>query len=388
MNSFLRRPFFCAFILICSSLAAKDYDFEYRSFFFELWRYEYTGVSDYSGIEKYSGVSKVPAFIMAGTKWTLRRGASRIVDFFMQDYIGVFDVSILYDETSDDGDLIDSIDFSESDIFTVEEPEELNEIRKEIFEKTAAAKNEIRESRFTDTEKKLRFYSFNDEVLSLQKNQDGYTAISSDNKTAVRKFYDNAFRLYKREFWNLSGGAETSEAAKTENYIYADGAKPVSAVITEASSRTEISYDDTGRIILSKVFAAENESSEKSENKNNEISEKKDFVLKSTTSFSYGENGKLTERYYELYDYRRGKLSGTETRREVYEHKIEGGEPDYYFYENGALRIKRIYSGVDTYTAYMYFDGGYSSESVYENGRHVRDLFFLYGKLVRSRNYE
>lgn len=386
MNSFLRRPFFFVFIFICSSLTAKDYDFEYRSFFFELWRYEYTGVSDYSGIEKYSGVSKAPAFIMAGTKWTLRRGASRIVDFFMQDYIGVFDVSILYDETSDGGDLIDSIDFSESDIFTVEEPEELVEIRKEIFEKTAAAKNEIRESRFTDTEKKLRFYSFNDEVLSLQKNQDGYTAISSDNKTAVRKFYDNAFRLYKREFWNLSGGAETSEAAKTENYIYADGAKPVSAVITEPKKRMEISYDESGRIIISKAFAAENESSEKSADPNAAVEIK--FNLKSMTRFSYGESGKLTERYYESYDYRRGKLTDTETKREVYEHKTEDGEPDYYFYENGALRMKRIYRSVDAYTAYMYFDGGYSSESVYENGRHVRDLFFLYGKLVRSRNYE
>lgn len=386
MNSFLRRPFFFVFIFICSSLTAKDYDFEYRSFFFELWRYEYTGVSDYSGIEKYSGVSKVPAFIMVGTKWTLRRGASRIVDFFMQDYIGVFDVSILYDETSDDGDLIDSIDFSESDIFTVEEPEELNEIRKEIFEKTAAAKNEIRESRFTDTEKKLRFYSFNDEVLSLQKNQDGYTAISSDNKTAVRKFYDNAFRLYKREFWNLSGGAETSEAAKTENYIYADGAKPVSAVITEPKKRMEISYDESGRIVISKVFAAENESSEKLADSNAAVEIK--FNLKSMTRFSYGESGKLTERYYELYDYRRGKLSGTETRREVYEHKTEDGEPDYYFYENGALRMKRIYRSVDAYTAYMYFDGGYSSETVYENGKRVRDLFFFHDKLVRSRNYE
>ena len=374
------------FIFICSSLTAKDYDFEYRSFFFELWRYEYTGMSDYSGIEKYSGVSKVPAFIMAGTKWTLRRGASRIVDFFMQDYIGVFDVSILYDETSDDGDLIDSIDFSESDIFTVEEPEELVEIRKEIFEKTAAAKNEIRESRFTDTEKKLRFYSFNDEVLSLQKTQAGYTALSSDNKTAVRKFYDNAFRLYKREFWNLSGGAETSEAAKTENYIYADGAKPVSAVITEPKKRMEISYDESGRIIISKVFAAENESSKKSADPNAAVEIK--FDLKSMTRFSYGESGKLTERYYELYDYRRGKLSGTETRREVYEHKTEDGEPDYYFYENGVLRMKRIYRSVDAYTAYMYFDGGYSSETVYENGKRVRDLFFLYGKLVRSRNYE
>ena len=386
MNSFLRRPFFFVFIFICSSLTAKDYDFEYRSFFFELWRYEYTGVSDYSGIEKYSGVSKAPAFIMAGTKWTLRRGASRIVDFFMQDYIGVFDVSILYDETSDDGDLIDSIDFAEPDIFTLEEPKELNEIRKEIFEKTVAAKNEIRESRFTDTEKKLRFYSFNDEVLSLQKNQEGYTAISSDNKTAVRKFYDNAFRLYKREFWNLSGGAETSEAAKTENYIYADGAKPVSAVITEPKKRMEISYDESGRIIISKVFAAENESSEKSADPNAAVEIK--FNLKSMTRFSYGESGRLTERYYESYDYRRGKLTDTETKREVYEHKTEDGEPDYYFYENGALRMKRIYRSVDAYTAYMYFDGGYSSESVYENGRHVRDLFFLYGKLVRSRNYE
>ena len=324
---------------------------------------------------------------MAGTKWTLRRGASRIVDFFMQDYIGVFDVSILYDETSDGGDLIDSIDFSESDIFTVEEPKELNEIRKEIFEKTVAAENaKIRESSFTDTEKKLRFYSFNDESLSLQKTQDGYVSVNSDNKTAVRKFYDNAFRLYKREFWNLSGGAETSEAAKTENYIYADGAKPVSAVITEPKKRMEISYDESGRIVISKVFAAENESAEKSAEPNAAVEIK--FNLKSMTRFSYGESGRLTERYYESYDYRRGKLTDTETKREVYEHKTEDGEPDYYFYENGALRMKRIYRSVDAYTAYMYFDGGYSSESVYENGRHVRDLFFLYGKLIRSRNYE
>ena len=387
MNSFLRRlSFFCISIFIASSLAAKDYDFEYRNFFFELWRYEYTGVSDYSGIEKYSGVSKTPAFIAAGTKWTLRLGAARIIDFFMQDYIGVFDVSILYDEASDDGQWLESIDLFETDIFKVDVPEELDEIQKEIFEKTVAAENKIRESRFTDTEKKLRFYSFNDEALSLQKTQAGYTAISSDNKTAVRKFYDNAFRLYKREFWNLSGGAETSEAAKTENYIYADGAKPVSAVITEASSRTEISYDESGRIVISKVFAAENESSEKSADPNAAVEIK--FNLKSMTRFSYGESGRLTERYYESYDYRRGKLTDTETKCEVYEHKTEDGEPDYYFYENGALRMKRIYRSVDAYTAYMYFDGGYSSESVYENGKHVRDLFFLYGKLIRSRNYE
>ena len=91
MNSFLRRlSFFCISIFIASSLAAKDYDFEYRNFFFELWRYEYTGTSGYPGIEKYSGVSKTPAFIAAGTKWTLRLGAARIIDFFMQDYIGVF----------------------------------------------------------------------------------------------------------------------------------------------------------------------------------------------------------------------------------------------------------------------------------------------------------
>ena len=106
------------------------------------------------------------------------------------------------------------------------------------------------------------------------------------------------------------------------------------------------------------------------------------------TRFSYGESGKLMERYYESYDYRRGKLTDTETKREVYEHKTEDGEPDYYFYENGVLRMKRIYRSVDAYTAYMYFDGGYSSETVYENGKRVRDLFFLYGKLVRSRNYE
>ncbi|MGP1457710.1 MAG: hypothetical protein ACTTKL_00120 [Treponema sp.] len=399
---------FCAF-----SVSAYANSAEFERFFAELWRYEYSGASNYAGIERFSGVSNIPASAAAGTKWTFGRGAARIIGLYMEEYADIFDIPAALEENTGGG-AEDFAELAADGALEVGIPEELTEMQKEIAQKTEDAETKpAPERRFTDIDGKLRFHSFEDETLSLQKTADGYTAARSGGNRGVRMFYDADFRLSKREFWDLSGGLETQAAVKTEKYAYEGGAKPVSAVVTETGSRTEIFYDEAGRIALSKIFAVGNddgwnsvdtkevgkEKDEKSAGDENQGKadgtgadtkdfDEEDFTLQSTTRFSYGEDGKLMERNYEAYTYRYGRLTDTQTRREVYEHKIADGEPDYYFYENGALRMKRIYGGVDTYTAYMYFDGGYSSESVYENGRRVRDLFFFYDKLVRSRNYE
>lgn len=381
--------FFAAAVMFCAlSVSVCADEAEFKRFFAELWRYEYSGASNYAGIERFSGVSKAPAFAAAGTVWSFERGAGRIIGLYMEEYADIFDVPPLDENT---GGAEDVAGHSADGVLQAETPEELSEMQKERVQKAALLPPP--EHHFTDTEGRLRFHSFEDENLSLQKTADGYIAARSSDKNAIRMFYDADFRLSKREFWDLNNGLETSRAVKTENYGYAGGSKPVSAVIVEPKSRTEISYDETGRIILSNVFTIDREDDENSADAENEDAaggdtELEDFILKSMTRFSYGKGGKLTERYAESYDYRYGRRSGIQTQREVYEHKSDDGEPDYYFYENGALRIKRIYGGVDTYTAYMYFDGGYSSETMYENGKRVRDLFFFHDKLVRSRNYE
>ena len=73
---------------------------------------------------------------------------------------------------------------------------------------------------------------------------------------------------------------------------------------------------------------------------------------------------------------------------EQFEYKIQDGSPDYFFYEDGKLRVSTIYSSTDSYITTMTFDGGFVVESYYENGRRKKDLLYLNGIVRSVQNYE
>lgn len=421
----LRRIIFVILIFSAFFLAAEDASDRCRRFFFELWRYEYTGASDVPDIERYAGVSKAPAQIGARIMWTRRKGALPLADLLFSEYAGVWEASIPYDAAADSGDWIDSLGLSAASFLLAENPPdaaaaEMPPDAPDILsslEKTSSSTGAMppethgdgnselnslsilpsdkhesagKERSFTDSERALRLYVANDEAFAVQKSGSGRMAVSADRKRAVRKRYDDSMRLIAQETWDFSKGAEAAFIAKTERYFY--GEKLQSAVISEGANRTEHTYDEEGRIIQTNFLMPEpDERPPIDQTAANKVSApKKEPVLQTATRFIYNTEGKLAEKQQEKYHYKDGALLANETEkiRDVFEYKTPDAEPNHFYYENGILRMKTIYTGVDTYIASMYFDGGYSSEIHYEEGQRTKDLFFLNGTLLRSKTHE
>ena len=103
----------------------------------------------------------------------------------------------------------------------------------------------------------------------------------------------------------------------------------------------------------------------------------------------YSEAGKLLEKKSEEYTYNSKKvLVFTSIKKEVYEYKIEDGNPDYYYYENDDLRMQTLYSSAEDYVTTMIFDDNFVVESYYQAFKRKKDLFYVNGRLRRTKVYE
>ncbi len=430
-NVRMRRIFFVILIFSAFFAAAEEPTDRCRRFFFELWRYEYSGVSELPDIGRAAGVSKSPAQMAARITWTRHKGVLRLADALFPEYAGVWDASLRYDAAADSGAWIDSLGLSAASftlaVFpadadtpktdrTDEPPPESSDILSLLEKapppndapppKASGENGELNalsilpaekqisggEWNFTDSNRALRLHVRNDEAFAVQKTESGRTAVRADNKRAVRSRYDDSMRLIARETWDFSKGADAAFIAKSERYDYGDGTKLRSAVILEDSARTETTYDAEGRAVRTDFFQPEKDKTpaDATPPADGAAAPKKEALLQNTTRFIYNAEGKIAEKQQEKYHYKDGALLANETEniRDVFEYKTPDAEPNHFYYENGILRMKTIYTGVDTYIASMYFDGGYSSEIHYEEGQRTKDLFFLNGTLLRSKTHE
>lgn len=298
-----------------------------------------------------------------------------------------------YDSSADDGKWISRL-FADGGTFSARQPDEYSSVseilensgEKEIDEIAGAVFNNLAkteshsEKKYLNEDKTLSLYSFDDENLSVQKNISGGTIVKSDGKKAVRSYYDEQMRLVKKENWDISGGISSSKISGVQEFKYSDGSKPVSSVFSSENEKHEISYDKNGRILSSKnyeLYKKDGASSGK-------------FILASRTEWKYSESGKILEKYSEEYSYNknRSKIVKTDSKKDVYEYKIQAGLPDHYFYENEKLRISTVYSSEDSYVTTMNFDGGFVVESYFEAGRRKKDLLYLNGSVRSVQNYE
>lgn len=302
-----------------------------------------------------------------------------------------------YDSSSDDGFWIDEL-FAEDNTFTVVAPEEYGMIAEQLdgvemseeFElqqlELAVSRNAAKEvekqdeKEYLDLEKRLSLYSFGDEAISVQEIEGKWVLVKSDGKTSVRKYYDEQMRLCRQEVWDITGGLSSSRIKETTELLYGEGAKPVSGIVVADKVKHEVSYDDKGRVIKIRNYElyVKNETTAGR------------YVLKGITEIAYTETGKVGSRYSEEYEYNKfyTKKEKTSSKKEVYEYRIEGCSPDYYYYEDDQLRLTTIYSDVDSYVSTMSFDGGFVVESYYENGKRKKDLFYLNGTVRRTKVYE
>lgn len=298
-----------------------------------------------------------------------------------------------YDSSADDGNWIKEL-FADGKVFSVRAPEEysaiseklknseekeISEIAGAVFKNSTETKAPV-EKKYLNEDKSLSLYSYDDEELSVQKTDGGSTIVKSNGKKAVRSYYDDKMRLLKKENWDISGGISSSKIMDSQEFKYSDGAKPFASTVVSENEKHEILYDQKGRVVSSKNYTFFKKDEKKAGK----------FVLESKIEWKYSENGKILEKYFEEYSYDKNKsrVLGISSKKEQFEYKIQDGSPDYFFYEDGKLRVSTIYSSTDSYITTMTFDGGFVVESYYENGRRKKDLLYLNGIVRSVQNYE
>lgn len=339
--------------------------------------------------------------------WTFENGPVSL-----GEYVGLFPAGepfsvSEYDSSADDALWVEHL-FRENNVFVVTVPENyekisseleklelsglpyessgIDEISNAILKESAETKG-LFEQNYLDEYENLAFYSYGEEGLSVQKSE-GKTVVSkSDKKNAVRAFYDEQMRIQKKETWNVSAGFSWAKLKEIQEFFYEDSAKPYKSIVENDNKKHEILYDSKGQIIQSKNFSAVN--SEIQEENQIQKTERK-FVLTGKTEWKYSDSGKILEKYSEEYEYnaKQTRIKKTFSKKEVYEYKIKDGSPDYYYYENGNLRMSTVFSSSDSYISTMNFDDGFVVESYYENGIRKKDFLYSNGILRRTKVYE
>lgn len=193
-------------------------------------------------------------------------------------------------------------------------------------------------------------------------------ADSYENK-AVRRRYDDMMRLVSKEWWQVTPKAADSSLVKIEKYVYKlDSVIPSEKSVTdfEAKQISELSFNFDGLVLEKKIYAFETQKGR----------------LEESFSWKYDEKKRITEQ--EKIDYRKSKKN---VRKDVYSYSGLGDKPDYVFYENGAIRLKRIYSEAGSYIETAYFDDGFSVETVFEHGIKTQSRLYLNKRLQQRTEY-
>ena len=265
----------------------------------------------------------------------------------------------------------------ETESETEPQPEEKNPI--ELFFE------QMREGiTLNDKNNEMRFYEFDDEILSPQKTEDGYIIVHSNNKNIIRNFYDKEYKLVKKEEWNIKS-AEDAKLLKTEAFVYSkESGSVIQKNITTENTYETISYK-ASLPVNSKKYA---------------VSDEKNYIILER-SWSYDSDNQLIkdeqkEYYYKNNDYSQKTEAFTRRYEYSYHAKVkenENGEneipPDLKYYENNSLKMQYNYTAQKgSWYCWIYFDANLSVRAYYENEIKVRDDYFNNGNLYRTKLYE
>ena len=192
----------------------------------------------------------------------------------------------------------------------------------------------------------------------------------SFENTTVRRIYDENRHLIHKEVWSVAASAEESELEYSEDYFYADGniRSPEKSITKNYKEkyRLESSFNERGLKISEKRFSFE------------------DDYLEESNTWQYDEKKRVVEEETTLFP----KNSKKTTKKNVYVYKPEIEEPDYSFYENGSLRLRKVYDNPDTYRETAYFDNGFTVETVFKHGIKTEVSKKLNGRVIDRVEYE
>lgn len=228
-----------------------------------------------------------------------------------------------------------------------------------------------------DGEGRLKAFAFDAERFTLSDANGESVTVNASGKKAVRNTYDALMRPVKRDVWKIASTAKESALERSETFYYnADGAYPASSIAESEGRRSETLYDDEGRVISFTDFFVDTGGT---------------LIPDTKMTRRYTDGNKILEEEKsrcEYADEKKSRLVRVSVQKKTYDYGAGGENPNYYFYEDGKLRIKTIYAKNDEYVTTLYFDDGYTVISEYDAGNKIRETIKNGDRVLRTKNYD
>lgn len=230
----------------------------------------------------------------------------------------------------------------------------------------------------------LRKFVYEDEGVSLTSKDraENLVVTSSSKEQLVRRTYKSDYRLIKKEIFNNPSSFNQLEKKSLTEYFYAeDGVlQRRKTEVFDENVQEETQFSPDGKpVLIEKYHYEEGEG------------KKKYSVKGSDLSFTYDTEGrlslkKLTE-YFEGVNRSGKKIITKKTRTYQYRY-TSYTNPNTFFYENGVLREKLIYTTQTDFVQTFYFDEGFSVVNEFLDGIRVSEIVLLNGKELRRQSFE
>lgn len=324
--------------------------------------------------------------------------------------IGIYDSTGFYSASLDDASWIDSM------LVSLEEERLGNEVLNfleddnnfipPIIENTTEEKEQIEEEagpeepgqtnkpvpevesvekRLLDSYNRLKVMEYGQELFfPVQREQGDAVLIHYSNKAAVRLFYDEFFRLTKKEHWNMES-VQNAKIKLVEKYEYEGQSKnPVQKIIEADDTLFVSKLNENGLVIRTLKYEVPKQTEEDLKKSD---SKKQSNKLISTTTWTYDQKNRITSETV-------SEKSKVQKQVFIYDKIDKLGDnpdnipPDYEYYENGVLRTKTEYKTKGTYNTTIVFDSINTVRAEYENYIKVRDVYYLNGVQRRIKSYE
>jgi len=295
-------------------------------------------------------------------------------------------------ETSKNGALNEQISQEEKQLLKLstsaaEQAEEIKNDLSELENKNEEnsddenKKTQLEELNVINQNQQLVFSEYDDEIVYTEKEDNRQIIIYANKKNVIRNFYDEEYRLEKKENWEISD-VKNSKLLKSEVYEYKEGEyKPFSKKIETEKTVEKLTFNNKGLVSESQEF---------------KIIDSKNYIT-AKTEWTYNSDLKISEinKIEYVYDTEDSKkYKKTLKKKYVYKYhpKNETDEeikPDYSYFEDGELKIKETNSSEKgKYSVLVNFDRHRSVETYYENYLKKKEVFLTDGKNIRVKNYD
>lgn len=258
---------------------------------------------------------------------------------------------------------------------------------------------------FTDGADKLRRFTYGVESFSVNELDGMLYLTDCDDKRIVRRAYDADMRLACTEIFAVPADSraltctvrrfvryndESRQPYEQESFDYSKKTRAVTRF-------TENGLTDCYELFHTEEITAEPEKStkgKKDKKAQDAAAEEKPVetreVQDSKTLWAYDEQNRVLAEEsttWQTEKTKKGEKRTAHTVKRVYDYSGKGEKPDSAFYENGILRIRTVYESPAVYTETLYFDGGYSVQTTYENRNKTLEIILLDGKEQRRRSF-